>query len=131
MIFMRMFEDWQGFCESDCKRQLDVWHEQCVPPTGNFETVGGKIVKAICYLIDRWSTQGVTCGNGLSRNDCTAPAMYLASIDNPLLSSTATSLLNSGDEWEDLRVYELRLELLALTVYNYLKERPEVFEPAE
>ena len=131
-MIMRMFDDWQGFCQSDCKCQLDNWRDKFVPPTGKSKTVGGEIVKSICYLIDRWNTDGVVCGgNGLSRNDCTIPAMFLAGIDNPLLSSTATSLLNSGDEWEDLRVYELRLELLALTVYNYLKNSPEVFELPE
>ena len=111
---------WSGLTDEQDKI-WDQWWDQYVPQSGQSETVGGEVLRAMTRIIYRFYNDGDMAGRGYGNETVNSSNRYLVYYNN---IPGYDDLMKSTSEAD----YEERMLRNHRAIFNYLSKLPGLFE---
>lgn len=113
-------DSWSGLTPENDKIWEQLW-DKYVPTSGQAETIGGEILRAMARIIYRYYNDGDMVGVGYGNETCNSSDRYL---DSTIKDYESLDQFSEGqyDEYEKLMLKNHR------TVFQYLQDNPILFE---
>ena len=107
---------------------LEALFDEFVPPSGQADTVGGEIVRAINRIVYRWNNDGDQIGFDYGIETVNSSYEYL--IENDIIIDKFDDYCGRYYDGFDEDKYEKFLDQLEKQVIDTLHNRPELFDEA-